>query len=151
MAEGVRGGEGGIGSRQEEIVLKQWRIQDFPEWGANSQSGCANLLFCKFFVENCMRMKEFGPRGGPRTWRPLGSANVKCLDVAAFWRPSSAIRAPGRGNVHLTRMHSSRMRTARFRGCLPGAVCPVGCVHLGGVCLGGVHPSPLCEQNDRQL
>ena len=89
-----------------------------------------------------MRMKEFGPRGGPRTWRPLGSANVKCLDVAAFWRPSSAIRAPGTGNVHLSRMHSSRMRTARFRGCLPGGVCPVGCVYLGGVCLGGVHPSP---------
>ena len=23
-----------------------WLIQDFPEGGANSQSGCANLLFC---------------------------------------------------------------------------------------------------------
>ena len=25
----------------------------------NSQSRCANLLFCKFFAENCMNMKEF--------------------------------------------------------------------------------------------
>ena len=42
----------------------QWRIQDFPKKGANSQSGCANLLFCKFFAENCMKMKEIGPQGG---------------------------------------------------------------------------------------
>ena len=42
----------------------QWWIQDFPEGGANPQSGCANLLFRKFFAENCMKMKEFGPRGG---------------------------------------------------------------------------------------
>ena len=47
----------------------QWRIQDFPGGGgANSQSGCANLLFCKFFAENCMKMKESGP-GGACTWR----------------------------------------------------------------------------------
>ena len=33
-------------------------------WGdANSQSGCPNLLFCKLFAENCMKMKEFGPGG----------------------------------------------------------------------------------------
>ena len=25
----------------------QWRIQDFPEGGANPRRGCANLLFCK--------------------------------------------------------------------------------------------------------
>ena len=28
--------------------LEQWRIQDFPDEGANSQSECANLLFSKF-------------------------------------------------------------------------------------------------------
>ena len=39
----------------------QWRIQVFPgEGGANSQSGCANLFFS---AENCMKMKEFRPRG----------------------------------------------------------------------------------------
>ena len=38
----------------------EWRIQDFPGGGgANPQSGCANL----FFAENCMKMKELGPRG----------------------------------------------------------------------------------------
>ena len=42
----------------------QWRIQHFTEWGDNSQSGCANLLFCNFFAKNCMEMKEFGPRRG---------------------------------------------------------------------------------------
>ena len=31
--------------------------------GANSQMGCANLLFCNCFAENCMKMKEFGPLG----------------------------------------------------------------------------------------
>ena len=44
----------------EKLNQNQWRIQDFPEGGANSQSGCANL----FFAENCMKMKEFGPRWG---------------------------------------------------------------------------------------
>ena len=46
-----------------EGMFSQWRIQDFPEGSANSQSGCANLLFCNYFAENCMKMKEFGPRG----------------------------------------------------------------------------------------
>ena len=31
--------------------------------GADSQSGCANLLFCKCFVKNCMKRKELGPKG----------------------------------------------------------------------------------------
>ena len=33
---------------------------------ANSQNRCANLLFCNFFVQNCMKMKEFGRGGGAR-------------------------------------------------------------------------------------
>ena len=37
----------------------KWRIQDFPEESANPQSGCVNLLFCKFLAENCIKMKEF--------------------------------------------------------------------------------------------
>ena len=41
--------------------ITQWRIQDFPEGGAPiPKLG----LFCKFFAENCMKMKEFGPRRG---------------------------------------------------------------------------------------
>ena len=39
----------------------QWGIQDIPERHINSQSGCANLLFCVFLAENTMKMKEFGP------------------------------------------------------------------------------------------
>ena len=50
------------------------------EGGAKSKSGCANLLFCIFFAENCMEMKEFGPGGGGMCpWRPLGSTMVKPL------------------------------------------------------------------------
>ena len=43
---------------------QQWQIQDFPE-GAPTHKV---VLFCKFYAENCMKMKEFGPRGRP--WRP---------------------------------------------------------------------------------
>ena len=47
----------------------QWLIQDFPEEGAPiPKLG----LFCQFFAENCMKMKEFGPRGGEGV---RGSAN----------------------------------------------------------------------------
>ena len=51
-------------------LLSQWRIQDFPQEGAPTRK---NLLFSRFFAENCMKMKEFGPPGGgggARPWRP---------------------------------------------------------------------------------
>ena len=38
--------------------------------GANPPGGGTNLLFCPIFTKNCMKMKEFGPRGGARPWRP---------------------------------------------------------------------------------
>ena len=39
----------------------------FPRGGdANPQGGGANLLFSPKFPENCMKMKEFRPRGGGR-------------------------------------------------------------------------------------
>ena len=50
----------------------------FPRGGgANPQGGGANLLFDQKFPKNCMKMKEFRPRGGARPWRPppLRSAN----------------------------------------------------------------------------
>ena len=59
-----------------KTVLLQWRIQDIPEKGTNSQSGCANLLFYNFFAENCIKMKEFGTRRGRPSLAPLGSANA---------------------------------------------------------------------------
>ena len=44
--------------------------------GANSQSGCANVLFCKFSAKNFMKMEEIGARGSMYPWRPLGSATA---------------------------------------------------------------------------
>ena len=40
------------------------RIHDFPDWegGANLWIWCKNMLF----AENCVKMKEFGSRGGVR-------------------------------------------------------------------------------------
>ena len=34
------------------------------EGRTDSQSGCANLSLCKSFVENCVKMNTFDPRGG---------------------------------------------------------------------------------------
>ena len=62
------------------FIQKIWpaRVADprFPRGGgANLQGGGANLLFGQKFPENCMNMKEFGPRWGVRPWHPLISAN----------------------------------------------------------------------------
>ena len=48
------------------ISSDQWRIQDFPQGGAPTPK--IAIIF-QIFVENCMKMKEFGPPGG-RPWRP---------------------------------------------------------------------------------
>ena len=40
----------------------QWRIQDFSE--GMSTRGVHQRIFGKIFAEKCMKMKEFGPRGG---------------------------------------------------------------------------------------
>ena len=56
-----------------DVVIRPVPVVDsgFSRGGcAKSQNGCANLLFCHFFAENCMKMTEFGPRGA-RPWRPL--------------------------------------------------------------------------------
>ena len=49
----------------------QWRIQDFPQGGAPTPK---SAIIFQFFAENCMKMKEFGLRGGnsnyARPWRP---------------------------------------------------------------------------------
>ena len=42
------------------------------------------VLFCKFFAENCMKMKEFGPGGASPP--PLGSANGYCITALFKWR-----------------------------------------------------------------
>ena len=64
--------------------VSQWRIQDFPQWGAPTPK--IAIIF-HIFAENCMKMKEFGPQGGRVSLvPPLGSANV------SNW-PSSSDRA----------------------------------------------------------
>ena len=53
------------------LQAAQWRIQDFPEGGRQLPKWvCLSIIF----AENCMKMKEFGPRGAP-----LGSANAALL------------------------------------------------------------------------
>ena len=44
-------------SIKSKIWNFQWRIQDFPGGGAAPIPKLG--LFCKFFAENCMKMKEF--------------------------------------------------------------------------------------------
>ena len=36
----------------------------FPGGGATPEGGAPTYYFAIFFAENCMKMKEFGPRGG---------------------------------------------------------------------------------------
>ena len=45
----------------------QWRIQDFPQGGAPTPK---SAIIFQIFAENYMKMKEFGPPGGARPWRP---------------------------------------------------------------------------------
>ena len=44
------------------IKTIQWRIQDFPEEGASTPGGRQYTILPKF-PKNCMKLKEFGPRG----------------------------------------------------------------------------------------
>ena len=45
-------------SETQFVCLVQWRIQDFPEGGAQTPKSAII-----FFAKNYMKMKEFGPRG----------------------------------------------------------------------------------------
>ena len=67
----------GISEATHLYYLKQWRIQDFPEEGVPTpRRGGANIWFCQNFPKNCMKLKEFGPRGASLA-PPLRSATVK--------------------------------------------------------------------------
>ena len=50
----------------------QWWIQDFPKEGAPTPRGRQHTILPKF-PKNCMKLKEFGPRGTWGTRTPLGS------------------------------------------------------------------------------
>ena len=46
------------------FYLVQWRIQDFPEGGAEGAPTLKVDVLTYFYAENCTKMKEFGPLGG---------------------------------------------------------------------------------------
>ena len=54
----------------------QWRIQEFLGGGWLPRAGVRQPISLQKIAENCIKMKEFWPRGGARPWSPLGSATV---------------------------------------------------------------------------
>ena len=48
----------------------KWRIHDFPDRGCQPLNLGQNLLFDRIIAENCMKMKEIGPRDGACVQRP---------------------------------------------------------------------------------
>ena len=49
-----------------EILIIQWRIQDFPEVKAPTLGGGEQHTILPKTYKNCMKLKEFGPREGAR-------------------------------------------------------------------------------------
>ena len=70
--------------RPQVICTYQLRIQDFPEGGANSQSGCTNLLFCIFFCRKLHENERIWTPSQACPWRPLGSPNAYCSNWKLF-------------------------------------------------------------------
>ena len=50
------------------LKRKLWRIQDFPEVAASTLQTGRQHAISPNFPKNCMKLKEFGPLGGP--WHP---------------------------------------------------------------------------------
>ena len=59
----------------------QWRIQDFPQGGAPTPK---ITIILQIFAKNCMKMKEFGPPGGARPWRPPWIRQCVCKISRSF-------------------------------------------------------------------
>ena len=61
--------------------------------GANFQGWGANLLFGQILAEKCMKMKEFGPRGGGVSLAPPPKSTNDCptrweqdmSDKSGYW------------------------------------------------------------------
>ena len=72
-----------------------------PELGANSQSGCANLLFCRFFAKSCM--KRIRIRGwGTRPWFPLDLPMHWFLLLCVHFRDGKKIEFRDADNLRLS-------------------------------------------------
>ena len=54
-------------AKMVDNIYLQWRIQDFPQGGAQTPK---NVIIFQFFAENCMKMKKFGPPGAGAGARP---------------------------------------------------------------------------------
>ena len=62
-------------------------------------------LLTYYLAENCMKMKEFGPRGGVHPWRPsLGSANeiMAMFTSRDFTAGTKVTFSEARSNDHLS-------------------------------------------------
>ena len=47
------------------LILRRWRIQNFPEVGAPTPKVVVKYFLASFSTKNCMELKEFGAgRGG---------------------------------------------------------------------------------------
>ena len=60
--------------RSRSKVSNQWRVQDFLLGAPTPKVGELTYYFAIFFAENCMKTKEFGPRGSV-PGAPLRPAN----------------------------------------------------------------------------
>ena len=90
----------------------QWWIQDFPDGGASSWSWYKNLLFGKSLAENCMKIKETGPRGASYL---LGSTSaIDCETLKGL--NSCQGRIVGQKSVYFVKNHKSvRLQSRLFR------------------------------------
>ena len=47
-----------------KCVVWQWRIKDFQDWGRQLPRGVREFIILQNVGQNCVNMKEFGPRAG---------------------------------------------------------------------------------------
>ena len=60
----------------DEFLILRKAVAD-PGFSPGGAPTPKNAIIFQFFAENCMKMKEFGPRGGRASLAPpLGSANA---------------------------------------------------------------------------
>ena len=60
-----------------KVCTIRWRIQDFAEVGApNPKVYVKSYYLAHFFLQKCMKLKEFGPRGVDASLAPPKSVNV---------------------------------------------------------------------------
>ena len=87
----------------------QWRIEDIPRGeGHNPREGVVNLLFNKISEENCMKIKEIGPRAGHASPAPFGSASATSVNFIQYLDEleMGSKGTPGTGTLHLVHPHA---------------------------------------------